>query len=117
MKDKDISTFSSKGDLEGAVLSENLEAFYGIINPDLYTVLGHPPNQNVEFHNQSCFALFLIRVQEVFAEGRKVVVINNKSYNFSLLSAAIWFCIPLRAKVPCRSENRQFPREKGPQHR
>ena len=92
MRDKDISTFSSEGDLEVAVLSENLEAFYGIINPDLYANLGQPPNQNVLFHNHSCFDLFLIRVQEVFAEGSMVVNIGNKSQNFSLLSSAIWFC-------------------------
>ncbi|MFC2041760.1 hypothetical protein ACFLTY_05530 [Chloroflexota bacterium] len=92
MKDKDILIFNSEGDLEVAVLSENLEAFYGIINPDLYTVLGHPPNQNVEFHNPSCFDLFLIRVQEVFAEGSMTVSIDDKSRNFSLLGGSIWFC-------------------------
>ncbi len=92
MKDKNIPTFSSEGDLEVAILSENLEAFYGIINPDLYTNLGQPPNQNVLFHNPSCFDLFLIRVQEVFAEGSMAVNIDGKSRNFSLLSGAIWFC-------------------------
>jgi hypothetical protein len=92
MKGKDIYTFNSEGDLEIAVLSENLEAFYGIINPDLYTNLGQPPNQNVLFHNPSCFDLFLIRVQEVFAEGSMAVNIDGKGRNFSLLGGAIWFC-------------------------
>lgn len=92
MKNKDIFTFGSEGDLEVAFLSENLEAFYGIINPNLYSVLGNPPDQEISFHNQSCFDLFLIRVQEVFAEGRMVVAIDGKSRDLSLLGAAIWFC-------------------------
>lgn len=82
----------TEGDLEVAILSESLEAFYGIINHDLYKVYGNPPNQNIMFHNSSCFDLFLIRLQEVFAESSwPVTVINGKRKNLSLLSATIWF--------------------------
>lgn len=101
MKRENIFTFNSEGDLEVAVLSENLDAFYGIINPDLYEVLGESPDQEVKFHNHWHFDFFLIRIQEVFTEGSRVAVIDGKSKNLSLLDSAIWFC----KQHPKESEN------------
>jgi len=92
MVKKDEAIFLSEGDLKIAALCENLNTFYGIINPDLYSVLGKAPDQNIMFHNDSCFGLFLIRVDEVFSEGINSIEIDGKYKNISLLEAALWFC-------------------------
>jgi hypothetical protein len=91
-KKNNVFRISSEGDLEIAILHENQSAFTDIINPTLYTVQGEPPEQNILFHNDACFDLFLIHVAEVFAEGTNNVVLNGKNCNFSLFSGSLWLC-------------------------
>lgn len=82
----------SEGDLEIATLYENQEAYTDILNPDLYVVLGEVPEQNILFHNDSCFDLFLIHASELFAEGSNNIRLNGKNQNFSLFGAVLWLC-------------------------
>lgn len=62
--------FKTDGDIEAAILHENKEAFAAIINKELYKVVGQPDDQNVVFHNSSCFDLFCIHVFELLAEKK-----------------------------------------------
>jgi len=89
---QDSFSIRSEGDLEVAILHENQVACTDIIDPDLYIVAGKPPNQNIAFHNDACFRLFVIHVAEVFAEGRKTLTIGVERHNFSLFSGALWLC-------------------------
>lgn len=82
----------SEGDLEIILLYENQGAFTDIINPDLYTVGGTVPNQEIRFHNDSCFDLFLIRVNELLAEAPRALNISGRHYNYSLFTGMQWFC-------------------------
>jgi len=82
----------SEGDLEVITLHEAHGALAKLIGPDLYTILGDPPNQQVQFSNQSTFDLFLMRVSEFFAEGTRASRIDGEYKNWSLLSALSWFC-------------------------
>ena len=91
-RESDVFRISSDGDLEIAILHENQVAFADIINPDLYAVLGESPEQNILFHNDACFDLFLVHVAEVFAEGTNNVVLDGRNYNFSLFGGALWLC-------------------------
>jgi hypothetical protein len=78
--------------LEIILLYENQGAFPDIINPDLYFVGGTEPNQEIRFHNNVCFDLFLIRVNELFAEAPRIVSIGDRYYNYSLFTGMQWFC-------------------------
>jgi hypothetical protein len=83
---------NSEGDLEIIILYENQEAFTDILNPNLYAVLGEVPEQNIVFHNDSCFDLFVVHTSELFAEGSNNVRLNGKTQNFSLFGGALWLC-------------------------
>src|SRR5258708_7513750 len=78
--------------LSVVVLPGMRAAYAHIASSDLYKVLGEVPNQEVHFHNDACFDLFLIRVAELFAEGRNNVTIAGTNLNFSLFSAVKWLC-------------------------
>jgi len=86
-----LFNITSLGDLEVATLVEHQEAFPDILHPDLYEVLGKPPEQSILFHNEMCFDLFLIRVAELFAESASNVDIDGTKMNLSLFGAAKWF--------------------------
>jgi hypothetical protein len=92
MANSEDFVFESEGELEVAILHENHNALATIIHPDLYKVVGDSPDQNIVFHNNPCFELFLVRVIEIFAAGSKNATINKKNYNHSLFSGAQWLC-------------------------
>lgn len=80
--------FNSEGDIEAVILHENKDAFAAIINKDLYTVAGQPPDQNIFFKNSSCFDLFCIHVFELLAEQR--IQLKDKEYRLSVFTGAKW---------------------------
>lgn len=90
----------TEGDLEVLVIHENFDLLSVTISPDLYKVLGNNPNQNILFHNDSCFDLFLIHINELFSEGIENVVIDGKNHNLSLFDGSKWLC----SKHECESK-------------
>ena len=80
----------SVGDLEIVLLHEAHESLASIVGPDLYTVLGDPPNQEVRFANEHYFDLFLIHLVELFAEGHNVIAIEGTNRNMSLVDGLEW---------------------------
>ena len=84
----DTTFIKTAGDLEAVIFHENKQAFTSIINKDLYMVGGDAPDQNILFHNSSCFDLFCIHVFELLAE-RKIKLIDGK-YEKSLFTGAKW---------------------------
>ena len=86
----DDAVIQSAGDLEIVLLHEAHETLASIIGPDLYTILGDAPNQEIRFPNEHCFDLFLIRLVELFAQGSNVVTIEGRNKNLGLLDGLAW---------------------------
>lgn len=87
-----IAVIRSEGDLEVILLHESHELLAEIICPELYTIGGSPPDQQILFHTHATFNLFLILVVEFFAEGTQSAYIDKKYQNWSLLKGLRWFC-------------------------
>ena len=79
------AVIQSAGYLEIVLLHESLAS---IIGPDLYTVFGEAPNQEIRFSNEHYFDLLLVRLVEVFPEGSDVVTIEGRNKN--LVCSAVW---------------------------
>ena len=96
-----LAPIRSDGDLEVLVLHEAHSALAALIGPNLYTMGGAPPEQEIRFHNESSFDLFLILLVELFAQGNQAALIDEKSRNWSLMDALGWICLkyPEEAKV------------------
>lgn len=84
-----ISAIMSEGDLEVVLLYENHELLADIISPNYYDLLGDPPSE-VHFMSAAAFRSFIVRVEELFAEG--TVAIDGMPLKLSLLSAVERFC-------------------------
>lgn len=84
----DVSFIKTAGDLEAVILHENVQAFASIINKDLYIVGGDAPDQNILFHNSSCFDLFCIHVFELLAE--RSINLSDGENKKSLFTGAKW---------------------------
>lgn len=78
----------SEGDLEVITIYENHCALARIVSPFLYEIRGSPTHQEIWFHSEETYSLFLLRVVELFSEGRPAAEINGKNENFSLFEAA-----------------------------
>jgi hypothetical protein len=89
---RDLYRIASYGDLEVMTLHEMQAAYADIANSNLYKVLGEAPNQQILFHNDACFDLFLIRASELFAEGGNNGAVEGANLNFSLFSAVQRLC-------------------------
>lgn len=87
-----VAVIQSEGDLEVVLLHETHSLLAEIIDPELYSICGTPPEQSVLFHTRSSFNLFLILVIEFFAEGKQSALINQKFHNWSLLQGLRWLC-------------------------
>ena len=87
-----IAAIRSDGDLEVVLLHEAHDLLAEIIGPDLYSIGGNPPNQQVLFQTHAVFNLFLILAVEFFAEGSQSAYIDDKFQNWSLLKGLRWFC-------------------------
>lgn len=87
-----VAAIQSEGDLEVVLLHETHSVLAEIIGPELYSVGGTAPEQSVLFHTRSSFNLFLILVIELFAEGPRSALINQKFQNWSLLKGRRWLC-------------------------
>lgn len=84
----DEHIFKCEEDLEAVVLHENKDAFAAIVNKELYGVAGKPPNQNIYFHNHSCFDLFCIHIFEFFAENK--IKLPGRECSLSVFTGARW---------------------------
>lgn len=87
-----FSAIQSEGDLEVVFLHQTHDFLSQVIGPDLYSIHGTVPDQQVIFCNEPCFNLFLIYLVEFFAEGTRSALINEKFQNWSLLDSLSWFC-------------------------
>ena len=87
-----VATIQSIGDLEVLVLHEAHEALSEIISPQMYAVLGTPPDQQAQFHNEITFKLFLVLIIEFFAEGVRNVSIDGNIENLSLIAGIQRVC-------------------------
>ena len=93
------AVIQSAGDLEIVLLHETHETLASIIGPDLYTVHGDAPSQDVRFPNVHCFDLFLVRLVELFAKGHDVVTIEGRKKNLGLLDGLDWLDEKLQAET------------------
>jgi len=91
----------TEGDFEVFFFHETLGLLADIMNSDLYNVIGEPPNQNILFHTDKSFDLFLILLVELFSEGKRSVTIQGQIGDISLFSAIRWFC----DKYPSKSHS------------
>ena len=87
-----VAPIQSEGDLEVVLLHETHSVLAEIIGPELYSIGGTPPEQSVLFHTRLSFNHFLILAVELFAEGPRSAIINQKFQNWSLLKGLRWFC-------------------------
>jgi hypothetical protein len=87
-----FAAIRSAGDLEVVLLHETHSVLADIIGPDLYTIYGTAPEQDVSFKSEQHFNLFLILLVELTAEGSRSAFIRDKYENWSLLRGMRWFC-------------------------
>jgi hypothetical protein len=87
-----FAAIQSSGDLEVVLLHEANGVLADIIGPNLYTIYGTAPEQDVTFKSEQHFNLFLILLVELTAEGSRSAFIGNKYENWSLLRGLRWFC-------------------------
>jgi hypothetical protein len=87
-----LASIQSDGDLEVVVLHESHGLLADIISPDIYGVAGAPPDQNVFFHSRVSFAMFLVHLTELLAEGARSALIAGRYQNWSLLRGLSWLC-------------------------
>ena len=87
-----FAAIQSAGDLEVVLLHETHSVLAEIIGPNLYTIYGTAPEQDVTFKSEQHFNLFLILLVELTAEGPRSAFIGDKYQNWSLLRGLHWFC-------------------------
>jgi len=88
----ELNCILSEGDLEVIILYEAQTALSELVDSRLYKVLGDDDEQQVMFHTEMTFHLFLIRLVEFFAEGVSSALVSPNYSKLSIVNGLEWLC-------------------------